>query len=60
MYAEPWICKDGRRLHVFEMQTSHLFFAVRLIDRSGGAWRGRWRQRLVDEINNRKLLTPPT
>lgn len=49
-----WVCKDGRRMHVKEMDDNHLANCIRKIERSRG-WRKHWLPRLLLEQEIRAL-----
>lgn len=47
-----WICKDGRRLKVAQMDDHHLRAAIAMIERSR-RWRKCWLARLYLELEMR-------
>lgn len=49
-----WVCKDGRRLPVTQMETSHVQNAINLIHRKRG-WRRGYLKRLELELLIRGL-----
>ena len=52
MDGEQWVCADGRRIHIYEMGTDHLFYCVAKIRRTPG-WRQHWLIRLEAELARR-------
>ena len=50
-----WICKDGRRMRITEMETSHIRNAIAMIERSVKGWRRSYLERLRLELEIRNL-----
>jgi hypothetical protein len=55
MDGAQWVCKDGRRMYVFEMTDSHIQHCVNMIARRSG-WRRDWYGRLTQELENRRKV----
>jgi tRNA(Ile)-lysidine synthase TilS/MesJ len=54
MFDRTWVCKDGRRMKVSEMDDSHLENAIRLVERCR-RWRRHWLGRLYLERDIRAI-----
>lgn len=50
-----WVCQDGRRMTVVQMDDAHLANAIAAIERSKTGWRYRWLPRLYLERGIRRL-----
>lgn len=50
MQDRIWVTRDGQRLLVSNMTTSHIVNALRMIDRHGNTWRADYRERLEIEL----------
>jgi hypothetical protein len=59
MFDPIWVCKDGRRMKVSEMEMSHLLNAIAKIERSR-RWRKEWLPRLHLEVTIRTLPMNPS
>lgn len=58
MFDPQWVCKDGRRIKVAEMNTDHINNAIRLILRCR-RWRRNMLPRLYLELEIRALQSGP-
>jgi hypothetical protein len=52
-----WICRDGRRMRIQEMETSHLLNSVAMIRRRNG-WRWEYLDLLLKELKRREVQLP--
>lgn len=50
---EEWLCRDGRRIPVAEMETSHILSCIRMIHRREYRWRSRYLGQLQEELRKR-------
>jgi hypothetical protein len=57
MQDKIWVTRDGRRIVVAQMATSHIQHCIAKIERSGGRWRGEYLERLRLEVAVRSLPT---
>lgn len=54
MFDPIWVCKDGRRMKVGDMDNAHLANAIAKIERSR-RWRREWLARLYLEQDIRRV-----
>lgn len=52
---EVWVTRDGRRMHIGEMQTSHIINCINKIKRHKGRWRWHYLERLEYELGLRSV-----
>lgn len=54
MYDPVWVCRDGKRMKVGEMDIFHLIRSINKIERSR-RWRKEWLPRLYLELDIRRI-----
>jgi hypothetical protein len=55
MYDRVWVCRDGRRILVSQMETRHIINCIRMIQRKWPWWRAEYLARLELELFARTL-----
>lgn len=55
MKDQVWITRDGQRLLVSQMTTSHINNAIAMIQRSNRGWRRSYLERLELELRIRRI-----